>query len=289
MPLVAWMIPPGRSREDGPVVMIPLLDVLVFLICSLEANLACNRCRCSSPCCCWCCVCEFKPHELANMAWSFATACQLCEKIFAALAMAVERRVSDLNAQARANSAWSFATAHWLDEKLFPVLARAAERRVGECKPQGLANTAGAFATAGQLDEKLFAALARAAERRASEFNVRELANTAWAFATAGQLVEKLFAVLARAAERCGSEFKPQDLAGIGYKRRPATVSVGLLVVACLSDRDLPTALSRRLEICAHLLLFLAAAYHCLLGPSGVCGKFEGLLRLSAQTLARHR
>ena len=97
-------------------------------------------------------------------------------KIFAALAMVVERRVSDLNAQARANSAWSFATAHGLDEKQFPVLARAAERRVGECKPQGLANTAGAFATAGQVDEKLFAALARAAERRVSEFTARELA-----------------------------------------------------------------------------------------------------------------
>ena len=54
---------------------------------------------------------------------------------------------------------------------LFAALARAAERRLSELSAQDVANAAWAFATANHRDEKLFAALARAAERRLSEFH----------------------------------------------------------------------------------------------------------------------
>ena len=57
------------------------------------------------------------------------------------------------------------------DEKLFAALARAAERRLSEFNPQDVANIAWAFATVNYRDEKLFAALARAVERRLREFN----------------------------------------------------------------------------------------------------------------------
>ena len=57
------------------------------------------------------------------------------------------------------------------DEKLFVALAIAAERRLSEFKPQNLANTAWLLATVGHSDEKLLAALARAAEWQLSEFN----------------------------------------------------------------------------------------------------------------------
>ena len=57
------------------------------------------------------------------------------------------------------------------DEKLFAALATAAERRLSEFNPQNVANTAWAFATVNYRDEKLFAALAIAAARRLSDFN----------------------------------------------------------------------------------------------------------------------
>ena len=65
-----------------------------------------------------------------------------------------------------ANAAWVFATAGQLDEALFAALARAAEPRLGEFKAQNLANNAWAFATACQLDEAFFVALVRASEAR---------------------------------------------------------------------------------------------------------------------------
>ena len=47
---------------------------------------------------------------------------------------------------------------------LFAVLARAAERHMSEFITQELANAEWAFATVGQSDEQLFGALARVAE-----------------------------------------------------------------------------------------------------------------------------
>ena len=87
----------------------------------------------------------------------------------APLARAAKRRLSDFNPQDVANTAWASATAKYRDEKLFAALARAVER-LSEFNPQEGANTAWAFATVNYRDEKLFAALARAVERRLSEF-----------------------------------------------------------------------------------------------------------------------
>ena len=57
-------------------------------------------------------------------------------------AKAVERRVSEFNAQDVANTAWALATVDQSDEKLFTELARAVERWVSEFKTQNIANTA---------------------------------------------------------------------------------------------------------------------------------------------------
>ena len=61
------------------------------------------------------------------------------------------------------------------DEKLFAALAREVARRVSEFKEQDFANTAWGFATLNQSDEKLFIAFAKEADRRMSEFNVQKL------------------------------------------------------------------------------------------------------------------
>ena len=69
-----------------------------------------------------------------------------------------------------ANTAWAFATASHTDAQLFAVLARAADRRVSDFHMQNLANTAWAFATASQQDAQVFAALATSAEQHMGGF-----------------------------------------------------------------------------------------------------------------------
>ena len=61
--------------------------------------------------------------------------------LFAALAKAAERRLIDFKPQELANTAWAFATASRRDEKLFASSALAAERRLGEFNAPDVANT----------------------------------------------------------------------------------------------------------------------------------------------------
>ncbi len=50
--------------------------------------------------------------------------------------MAAERQLGKCNAQELANTAWAFATVRMLDEKLFAALEMAAERRLSEFNVQ---------------------------------------------------------------------------------------------------------------------------------------------------------
>ena len=68
------------------------------------------------------------------------------------------------------------------DEKLFAALARASERRLSDFNARGVANTAWAFATVNYRDETLFAALAIAAERRLSDFSLSSILMALWGF-----------------------------------------------------------------------------------------------------------
>ena len=81
-----------------------------------------------------------------------------------ALAREAERHLGDFKPQELANTAWAFATLGQADAQLCMVLAREAGQRVGDLNPQGLANKTWAFATLGHVDAQLFMALAREAE-----------------------------------------------------------------------------------------------------------------------------
>ena len=84
------------------------------------------------------------------------------------MAIVVARQLSEFNVQNVANPAWAFATKNYRDEKLFAGLAIAAERRLSEFNVK-VANTAWAFATLIYRDEKLFAALGIVMELRLGE------------------------------------------------------------------------------------------------------------------------
>ena len=55
--------------------------------------------------------------------------------VFAVLAPAAEQRMGDFKPQELANTAWAFATLGQADARLFAALATEAERRVGDFKP----------------------------------------------------------------------------------------------------------------------------------------------------------
>jgi len=67
------------------------------------------------------------------------------EMRFAALAMAVERRLCKFNEQHLANTTWAFARVNYQDETRFAALAVEVKRRLSKFNEQGLANTAWAF------------------------------------------------------------------------------------------------------------------------------------------------
>ena len=77
---------------------------------------------------------DFKPQELANTAWAFATAGRAAPTLLDAIATeAVRRGLRDFNEQELANTAWAFAAADHLAPALFDSDAfvqqlRAAER-----------------------------------------------------------------------------------------------------------------------------------------------------------------
>jgi len=160
---------------------------------------------------------EFNPQALANTAWAFATAGHAAPALFDAIGTESARQVREFNPQALANTAWAFATAGHAAPALFDAIGREAAGRVREFKPQELSNTAWAFAAAGHAAPALFDAIGKEAAGRVRDFNPQNLSNTAWAFATAGHAAPALFDAIGREAAGRVHEFNPQNLANTAW------------------------------------------------------------------------
>jgi len=113
---------------------------------------------------------EFKPQELANTAWAFATAGRATHALMDAVAEESAERVREFAPQALANTAWAFATAGHAAPALFDAIGKESAGRVREFKPQELANTAWAFATAGHAAPALFDAIGKESAGQVREF-----------------------------------------------------------------------------------------------------------------------
>ncbi|KAJ1639504.1 hypothetical protein T492DRAFT_608022 [Pavlovales sp. CCMP2436] len=176
---------------------------------------------------------SFRPQNLANTAWAFATLGMPDPRFFEAIARESEQRISTFKPQELANTAWAFATLGMRAPRLFNAIAHESEHRIGSFEPQNLANTAWAFATLGVRAPQLFEAIARESELRVSSLNPQELANTAWAFATLGTPAPRLFDAIASESEQRIGSFKPQELANTAWVFAIAgTAHRGALVTA---------------------------------------------------------
>ena len=158
---------------------------------------------------------DFKPQELSNTAWAFATAGYAAPTLFDAIGKEAAGRVRDFKPQELANTAWSFATAGHAAPALFDAIGMEAIGRVGEFKPQELSNTALAFAKAGHAAPTLFDAIGTEAARRVRDFKPQELSNTAWAYAVQDHLPSETSLFDQRFAHHCDAlahEFNSSDL-----------------------------------------------------------------------------
>ncbi|KAJ1629994.1 hypothetical protein T492DRAFT_593293 [Pavlovales sp. CCMP2436] len=146
---------------------------------------------------------SFKPQEMANTAWAFATLGLPAPKLFDAIARESEQRIGTFNPQDLSNTAWSFATLGVRAPKLFDAIVRESVQHIGSFTAQNLTNTVWAYASAGVHAPELFDAIAYESEQRIGSFKSQDLANTAWAFAVAGVAGRDLLvaAINARAAE----------------------------------------------------------------------------------------
>lgn len=99
-----------------------------------------------------------------------------------------------------ANTAWVYATACHAAAALLDAIVAAAAPRMREFDPQALVNTALAFIKAGHAAPTLLDAITAEAAPRLLAFDVQGLADTAWAYMAAGPAAPALLDAIAAEA-----------------------------------------------------------------------------------------
>jgi hypothetical protein len=138
---------------------------------------------------------QFKPQELSNLIWAYATTGQRHPKLYKKFADHIGRMrdLSGFMPQALSNILWSYATVGYSHPLLFQKLAHVAISRGNNFKPQALSNFLCAYATVGLIDQHLFTSFAPAVKSVLSQCNSQDLANIAWAYAVANVNDPSLF------------------------------------------------------------------------------------------------
>lgn len=207
---------------------------------------------------------EFGARELANTA--YASACLSYEPALALLGDVRERAPAhsrDFKPQELANMAWGFAKAGVRSGPLFEMVERESLPKLAAFKPIELASLAWAFAKDGAGAEagsdELFAGIAREAEARIGEFNARALFNLAWAFAATRRSDPRLFDAIAAAAIPECAAFSPHQIAVLAWAMGRARSRQPALVRA-LAAAAVPQA--SRLQP-KHVVMLLWSAVRC--------------------------
>ena len=103
--------------------------------------------------------------------------------LFSALATEACARASEFKPQEMTNLVWAFATLKWRHGRLFEQLAESATPRLAEFTPQGLSQTVWAYSKLGLGKHALLIAAANAALPRLHTYDAQSLATLAWGFA----------------------------------------------------------------------------------------------------------
>jgi hypothetical protein len=155
------------------------------------------------------CIDNFKPQELGNTAWSFATLNHEAPELFDAIARAAQVQINEFNPQNLATMAWAYA----IRLLCLTVIATAAPVRIHEFNAQNLSNTAWGLAKMNHKAPLLFDVIAQAAQAQINEYSQQALSETSWAFITMNhEAARSVFdAATARAEPIRIKEFNPQS------------------------------------------------------------------------------
>jgi hypothetical protein len=168
---------------------------------------------------------RFSPHDVAQLAWSFAKAWQQNEDA-AAFPSGDEGHAGSLllnESPEQAMERMFPSTPHALPAApppppVFRVLGRVVKIRALHFSPSTVARTAWAFAAVGEPSPEVFQELSRATVGQLRDFNPQELATVAWAFASVGQPSPLMFTeVAARSIGGGPDRFSMQGLAMLAH------------------------------------------------------------------------
>jgi hypothetical protein len=164
---------------------------------------------------------QFKPQDLSNIIWSYATAGESHPQLYSKLGDHIVA-IDDLSVfmpQALSNIIWAYATAGESHPQLYSKLGDhiVAIGDLGLFNSQDFSNIIWAYATAGKSHPKLFNKFGDhiVAMKDLSAFKPQGLSNIVLSYATAGQSHPLLFQKLAVVAiSRC-NEFNSQGIANL--------------------------------------------------------------------------
>ena len=189
---------------------------------------------------------DFKAQELANVAWSFATADLDAPRLYASLATSATPRLAQFSAQELANVAWAFSkrlgtgaaglpmsssaddvTCAQASKAMFEAWSAECILRFpdGDFKAQELANAVWAVATSGfEAPDAFWDGAARAAApilQDPQQAQTQNIANCVWSYAKAGDgtpaVRKELFEALAAASSKRVDEFNAQELGNLAW------------------------------------------------------------------------
>lgn len=135
------------------------------------------------------------------------------KQIYDEAAKYITENVESMEFRCLSMVAWAYATAKQLNNGLFAAIAAQMTLGAKDATSQEMANTIWAFGTLNISDEALFHALAEQAIKMLSQFKAQELSNTLWGFASVSFFHEQFYEKAADAT--CGKELSAQHLANI--------------------------------------------------------------------------
>jgi hypothetical protein len=174
---------------------------------------------------------EFKPQELSNIIWSYATAGEAHPQLFMKFGVHIVamKDLGQFKPQELSSIIWAYATAGESHPKLFSKIGDhiVAMKDLSIFIPQDFSNNVWSYATIGESNPQLYNKLANhiVGIKDLSGFKPQALSNIVLAYATVGKSQPLLFQKLAVVAIARCNECNPQDIANLLW----AYASVGLI------------------------------------------------------------
>ena len=133
---------------------------------------------------------EFKPQELCNLVWAFATLRRPCATLFDAAARSACKQLSNFSAQGLSQTLWAYAKLGHAQPALFLAAAGVALPRLHAYDAQSISTLAWAFGSAEVEHPELLAGLSAEVIARPAVFDAASCARLLWALARLTQGVD---------------------------------------------------------------------------------------------------